>query len=73
MVTEHLLAQGKYPELAMHPKNVAFVCGCINLDNYKGEERIRMIEVHFPNKFNWVKRKMAKKQKSESKRNEEQN
>ena len=64
IVTEHLLQQGKFPEYAIHPKNVAFVCGCINLDDFPAqEERLFQIEKHFPGKINWVKKSITKVKK----------
>jgi hypothetical protein len=61
IVCEHLLQQGKYPQFKMHSSNVAFVCGCINLDNYKDQsERLLQIEKHFPTKIKWVKSRLKK-------------
>jgi hypothetical protein len=55
IVCEHLLPQGKFPQYAMHPMNVAFVCGCVNLDNYTPmEKRLQEIGRHFPHKLKWI-------------------
>ena len=55
IVCEHLLPQGKYPHLRLNLHNVAFVCGCINLDEYKGAERFERIQRHFPSHYDFVK------------------
>ena len=55
IVCEHLLPQGKYPELRLSLHNVRFVCGCINLDDYKGEARERMVEKHFPDAIDFYR------------------
>jgi hypothetical protein len=54
IVCEHMLPQGKYPHLRLNLHNVAFVCGCINLDEYKGRERIERIKRHFPDNYDFV-------------------
>lgn len=55
IVCEHILPQGKYPEYRMQLRNVKFVCGCVNLDDHKGEDRCKAIARHFPDILDWYK------------------
>ena len=54
IVCEHILPQGKYPQYRLNLRNVAFVCGCINLDEYNGEDRFKAIQRHFPYNYDWA-------------------